>query len=136
MNRFFAALNSVRTKIGLALEALVAPVFTTEVELTGDTTEDSTLTVSNGVVTGNPAPTLSYAWSRGATPQANTTNSYLLTQADVGFTITATVTATNSQGSDTSSAVSAVVVAAPLISTYAGDEGIYAGSTTVYAGAQ
>ena len=60
--------------------------------ISGTPQQDDTLTVSNGSWTGSPT-TYTYSWSDGTTGSSDT-----LSAADVGQTITATVTASNSAG--------------------------------------
>jgi phage tail sheath gpL-like len=58
-----------------------------------------TVNVTNGTWTGNPAPTFAYAWKNDNGPIAGeTAASYTLQGTDSGLDVTATVTATNSQG--------------------------------------
>lgn len=70
----------------------VAPV------ISGTPTVGQTLTVTTGSWTGSP--TYAYQWKANGTPLTSATaNSYILTNAETGATITCTVTATNQYGS-------------------------------------
>lgn len=69
-------------------------------EITGDVELGSVLTASPGTWTGNPSPTFTYQWRRGATNIASATGTtYTLVADDVGQNITCAVTATNMAGS-------------------------------------
>lgn len=69
--------------------------------ITGTPTVGQVLTVTNGTWTGNPSPTFTRQWRRGATNIASATGTtYTLVADDVGQSITCAVTATNSSGSD------------------------------------
>lgn len=123
--------------------------------ISGTPQENSTLSVSNGTWSGSPT-SYAYAWSRCdkfgnscATISGATANSYKLTSADVGHTIRATVTASNSAGkASATSAPTAVVSSAaaptstapPTItgkiavgSTLTASTGTWSGSPTGYA---
>jgi hypothetical protein len=86
--------------------------------ISGSAALGQTLTATSGTWSGYPQPALAYQWQRcgqscaaiiGATSQA-----YVLTQADVGSTVLATVTGANVAGqSSASSTPSAVVTGAP-----------------------
>jgi lysophospholipase L1-like esterase len=106
---------------GSATSSSVTPSVTTVVNtvapaITGTTTEGQTLTVSNG--TWNVTPdSYSYVWKRGGSAISGATAStYVLVTADVGTTITCTVTAVKSgltSGSATASGVGPIGAAAP-----------------------
>lgn len=82
--------------------ALAPPVNTAVPTITGTPTVGQTLSSTVGTWTGNPAPTYTRQWRRGATDIAGATGTtYTLVEADVGQTITCVVTATNSEGSNT-----------------------------------
>lgn len=69
--------------------------------ITGTTQDGSTLTASTGTWLGAPTPSYSYVWKRDNVAIGGATAStYLLVTADVGTTITVTVIATNSTGTD------------------------------------
>lgn len=71
-------------------------------EITGTPTVGQVLTVTNGTWTGNPSPTFTYQWRRGATDiESATGTTYTLVADDVGQNITCVVTATNSVGTGT-----------------------------------
>jgi Cellulase (glycosyl hydrolase family 5) len=104
-----------------------APTNTAAPVITGSTQQGDTLAVSNGTWTGTPT-SYSYQWQDCVGSTCNsitgaTSSSYTLQASDVGDTIKAVVTATNSDGSVnvTSGATSAVTTA---VST-AGLDGIY-----------
>lgn len=87
-----------------------APANTAVPTITGTATNGSTLTAGNGTWTGREAPSFSYQWKRnGAAVAGRTAQTYLLGAADVGTTITVTVTGTNWAGS--ASATSAATAA-------------------------
>ena len=93
-----------------------------------------TLTVQTSGLAANPAGNmgaLSYQWNRGGTAIIGATQStYTVEEADLGKTITVTVTAANCSGSQTSAATSAVVKAdgpaAPAVT------GSYTGNGTTF----
>lgn len=88
--------------------AASAPVNTVAPAISGSPVEGSTITSSTGTWTGNPTPTYTYQWRRGGSPIGGATSaSYTVVSADVGQSITVTVTATNVAGS--ASATSAAV---------------------------
>lgn len=86
--------------------------------ITGTTLVGSTLTCSTGTWTGFFVPTFTYQWFRNATPISGATNNTYLTQspADIGQTITCSVTATNSNGSSSpvTSSNSVIPTSAPV----------------------
>lgn len=91
-----------------------APANTAPPAITGTPTEGEVLTVSNGTWTGSPTPTYTRQWERNGTDIAGATAAtYTLVTADVGTTITCTVTATNSAGnaSATSAGVGPIAAA-------------------------
>jgi uncharacterized repeat protein (TIGR01451 family) len=97
-----------------------APINTVAPVVSGTTTEGQTLGASTGTWTGYPTPTLGYQWERCnaaggscASIAGATSSSYVLAAADIGATVRAVVTGTNSVGSaDATSAASAVISAA------------------------
>jgi hypothetical protein len=92
------------------------PVFTVAPVITGTLIEGQTLTVSNGTVTG-AGITYTRQWKRGGVNISDATAStYVLQAADVGATITASVTATNDGGATT--ATSAGV--GPIVAAFVG----------------
>lgn len=67
--------------------ALELPVNTVAPVVSGTAVVGQTLTCTAGTWTGNPTPTLTYQWYRGATPIGGETGlTYLLAQADAGNT--------------------------------------------------
>ena len=97
-----------------------APADTAPPTISGTPQAGATLTVANGTWNGSPTA-FAYAWSRcdanGGTCAAiagATAATYPVAEADVGSTLRATVTATNSGGSTPSTTVpTAVITAAP-----------------------
>lgn len=84
------------------------PVNTVLPVVTGTTEVGETLTVSNGTWTSKPPLTYSYQWLSDGTPiEGETGNTYDLVADDENAEISATVTATNANGS--ASATSAAV---------------------------
>jgi hypothetical protein len=87
------------------------------VTITGTATFGETLTAQTTGVTSTPETalgTLSYQWKRGATDIGADSETYTLVAADVGATITITVTAENCTGSVTSSATGTVAKASQV----------------------
>lgn len=85
------------------------PTNTAAPAISGTPREGDTLTAEPAGWTGSPTPTLTYAWSDGATGATDK-----LTSADVGTNITVTVTATNSAGTaDATCAAGGPVTASP-----------------------
>ena len=92
---FVASSNSVSATNAIAPSNTVAPV------ISGTAVVGQTLTSTTGTWIGNPTPTYSYQWKRGATNIGTNSNTYTLVAADAGNTsnITCVVTATNASGS-------------------------------------
>jgi hypothetical protein len=79
--------------------AAITPVNTIRPNLTGTARAGQTLSVTNGTWTGTPTGYV-YAWFRdGVTVAGATANTYVLSAADIGFVITAVITAANTAGS-------------------------------------
>jgi hypothetical protein len=77
-----------------------APAITTQPSITGNATTGSVLTLAVGAASGIPAPTSTIQWLRGSTAiSAATGTTYALVSGDVGQSISARVTWTNSAGS-------------------------------------
>lgn len=100
---------------------LAAPTNTVAPAISGTAQNRQTLTCSTGTWTGSPT-SYSYQWKRGVTNVGTNSSTYTLVTADVGSTMTCTVTATNAVGSGnaTSSAtatVTANTALAPTIGT-------------------
>lgn len=93
---------------GTAIAPPVAPADTVLPAISGVTQEGRTLTASQGTWTGTAPISFSFLWSDGRTGPTD-----LLTAADVGQHITATVTASNIAGS-TSATSASVGPVAPL----------------------
>lgn len=95
-----------------------APVFTADPVASGTAAEGSLLSVSNGTVTGFPAPTYAYQWRRNGTAISGATSAiYTVGAFTLGDLITCAVTATNSEGSATavSNALEVVEAADPTV---------------------
>jgi hypothetical protein len=99
----------------------VAPTNTAAPSISGTAAVGLTLTATNGIWGGYPAPAFTYQWSSCDQSGANcstitgaTGNQYTLQPADAGHELEATVTATNSLGAPSSTSdPSAIVTAAP-----------------------
>jgi hypothetical protein len=101
--------------------ATTLPVNTALPTISGTAQNGQTLTATNGTWTNSPA-SYAYQWKRAGVPIAGATAStYVPVQADVGSTLTVSVTATNASGSGTatSAPTSAVIDIAPTINTAA-----------------
>ena len=103
-----------------------APKNTAAPTISGNTQEGSTLTVSPGSWSGNPAPSFSYQWQRcvgtgGGCANINgaTATTYTLTHDDVAHTVLAIVTAKNSNGTSTATTSESALIA-PAKSTQGG----------------
>lgn len=84
--------------------------------ISGVQSQNQTLTVSNGGWFGSVPITYAYQWKRsGVNISGATSNTYVLQSADVGTTITATITATNSIGVATATSIATNIIT----STYA-----------------
>jgi hypothetical protein len=100
------------TSAATATVVPLAPVNTVLPAITGTTTEGQTLTVSNGTWSNTPTG-YTYQWKRGGVNISAATNStYALQAADVGTTITCTVTATNAGGSTAATSAATATIAA------------------------
>jgi hypothetical protein len=95
-------------------EAGTPPVLTGTVTITGNAVFDQTLTANTSGLSSNPPGplgTLTYQWKRGSANIGANAPTYTLVQADIGSTITLTVTAANCTGSVTSNPTSTVTKA-------------------------
>ena len=102
---------------GGTISAAAAPVNQSPPTLSGTAQQGQTLTVTAGVWSGSPVPTLAEQWQRCDSGGANCTDitgatgtSYLLAAADVGSTIRVNETATNSAGNATTPSTTTTVV--------------------------
>ncbi|MGZ6687753.1 MAG: PIG-L family deacetylase [Solirubrobacteraceae bacterium] len=93
------------------------PVNTVAPAISGSTVSGQVLSVSNGTWTGSPAPGFSYQWQRCDSAGANcvaiggaTSQTYTLVAADVGHTMRAVVTGSNSAGSSAATSAATGVV--------------------------
>lgn len=96
--------------------AVMAPSNVVLPTIAGSAQEGQTLTVSDGTWSGLPAPTLtSQQWMRGGSTDIGSGATYVLVGADVGSSITCTITYSNSQGSASATTVpTGTIVSAPL----------------------
>lgn len=96
-------------RVGVGVGSFVSgggtpPVNTVAPVISGTQVVGQTLSTTNGTWIGDPTPSFTYQWYRGATLISGaTSNTYVLTQADAGNTsnITCRVTGTNILGSAT-----------------------------------
>lgn len=93
-----------------------APANTVLPSISGTARVGQTLTASNGTWNGKPAPTFGRVWRRNGTAISGATGTtYVLVTADIGATITVTVTATNTEGAvPATSAATAAVTQSPV----------------------
>jgi len=97
------------------------PINQTEPTIAGSAQQDQTVTAGNGTWSGTTPITFTYQWNRCDKDGKNCTkitgatiNTYDVVKADVGNTLTVTVTGTNSEGNDiATSKPTAVVTATP-----------------------
>ncbi len=89
-------------------------------QVSGSTTQGSVLTTSNGTWSGGSPSSYGYKWQDCDGSGANCasisgagTSTYTLAAADVGHTVRAVVTATNSGGSTSATSAQTAVIAAP-----------------------
>lgn len=115
----------------------IAPANTVAPVASGSSALGSVLTVTNGTWTGNPSPTFSYQWKRGASNISGATASTYTTvyPADNGASITCVVTGTNVAGSAnaTSNAISTETYTTPAntASPVASGTGAFGSAITV-----
>ena len=105
-----------------------APINTVAPAITGTAQEGQTVTCSTGTWTGTPTITYAYQWKRnGNNIGGATSSSYLLVLADVGQSITCTVTATNFVGSASanSNTITPISAFTGLLDTYSGAAAAY-----------
>ena len=105
-----------------------APSNTVAPAITGTAQEGQTLTCSTGTWTGSPTPTYAYQWKRnGSNITSATSSTYTLVTADVGQSITCTVTATNFVGSASanSNTITPISAFSFLLDTYSGAAAAY-----------
>lgn len=92
--------SAISTSAGLQITDGIAPANTTPPSITGTPEAGKVLTVTAGTWVGVPTPTLAYQWKAdGADIPGATASTLLLSDNEIGKTITVTVTATNSEGS-------------------------------------
>lgn len=109
----FHALRTMSAREVGGLANIDIPTNSVAPAITGTAQVGQVLTVSDGTWAGVPAPTYSYQWNRDGVRIENAVEStYTPVAADVGATLTATVTATNAGGSvSVNSAATAAVIA-------------------------
>jgi hypothetical protein len=91
------------------------PVNTVLPAITGTTTVGDVLTVSDGTWTGTAVISYTYQWFRdGVAIGGETAATHTIVSADAGTTLTATVTATNANGTAAESDTQAVPAIAPV----------------------
>lgn len=84
-----------------------APVITGLPVISGSPQVGQILSASTPAISGVPYPSITWQWKRDAADIPNaTSNTYTAQLADVGADLAATVTATNSEGSDTATSLS------------------------------
>ena len=83
------------------------PALTGTVSITGTATVGQTLTANIDAIGGSG--TISYQWRRGGTNIGTNSNAYTVQTADIGFSITVTVTRSGNSGNITSTPTSLVV---------------------------
>lgn len=111
--------QALATPSGGAARTASAPVNTKQPDPSGSAKEGNVVTVSNGTWTGTQPITYSYQWQRCNPKSGRCTNvqqptgqSYQIVAADVGFTLRAVVTASNSAGRSSARSNLTSVVAA------------------------
>ena len=106
------------------------PVNVTPPAILGSTTQGQTLTATAGTWTGYPTPLLSFQWKSGTTDVGANQATYVTVAGDVGKIMTVVVTATNSQGSASSTSgnfgpiVALVVDTTPDAFTFTDQSGV------------
>lgn len=111
------ALGSGTSTSGSTSVVGAPPANTSLPTITGTAQQGQTLTASAGTWTGYPTPSYSYAWERCSTAGTECSpiagagvNIRVVATGDVGRTLRATVTATNSLGSATATSSQTIVV--------------------------
>lgn len=101
------AASETSAPVGPVEAALSAPVNTSVPAVTGDPQVGETLSATNGVWTGNPAPSYTLQWERSANGEGGweeiagaTSATYELVEGDEQMFVRCVVTAENSEGSD------------------------------------
>lgn len=85
---------------------------------------------ANTSVSGNPAPTVTYSWKTNGTTEVGTASTYTVRSADIGSTLSVTVTAVNSQGTRSLiSSSTSTVTTRPITLTSAAQSKTYTGTT-------
>lgn len=123
----------VRIQQVQTLPAPAAPANTSAPAITGTARVGQTLsTTSNGVWTGNPAPTFAHQWRRdGVDISGATGTTYTLVLADLAASIDVEVTATNSEGSATANSNDIGPIEAALAAPVNTVLPVISGTTTV-----
>ncbi len=129
MNRFGLTLDADLTGTVLDFDELnpaAPPVNTVAPSISGTTKVDHVLTVANGTWIGNAVPGFLYQWKRNTVAITNAVaRTYTLTLADLGASITCTVTGRNQVTSTdaTSAAVGPITASEFLVSRYIATSG-------------
>jgi len=121
-----------------ASTAQYAPTNTGSPAISGTAQEGSTLTASNGSWTSSSTVTYAYAWQRCDANGANcaaisgaTKSTYVLASADIGKTLRVTVTASNADGSSSSTSAQTAAITAKAPAGPAGQVKLADGKTSV-----
>jgi hypothetical protein len=118
--------SAAATSAPTATVTAAGPVNTTAPAISGTASQGQTLTVSNGTWTATPPASFSYQWlscdatGSGCQPISGATaNTYTAQASDVGLTLSATVTATNSGGTSSAGAAATARLSGPPVNTAA-----------------
>jgi hypothetical protein len=90
--------GTITSQISVAVEMFGPLINTSAPVISGVPTQNQTLACSTGGWSGSPT-NYAYQWQRNGVVSGTTTSTYLLGLADVGTTITCTVTASDAHGS-------------------------------------
>lgn len=119
------SLASVENALPTSGSTPIAPTNSVVPAVSGTTQQGSVLSATTGTWSGSPSPSFSYQWqdcNTGGTACTNivsaTASTYTLTSVDVGHTLRAVVTATNSAG--TANATSLATATVTALSSVAG----------------
>lgn len=97
---FFGSTAEPSNAVGPITPPLSAPANTSAPFISGNPIVGQQLSCSQGVWSGNPAPTFAYQWKKDNVDiSGSTASTYTPVTEDIGAMITCAVTATNSEGS-------------------------------------